>query len=362
MNSSLPAGYHSPQLEVEVRLNTNESPWPPPDGFSELFAIELARVDLNRYPDREAHRLREALAARHGVETGQVFASNGSNEAIQLLLAARGGPGRTAAVFTPTYTLHPHLSRLTGTEVLSQPRADDFLLPPDVVKETVVAHTPDVVFLCIPNNPTGTLDDAMVIDAALSGSSLVVVDEAYGEFGGVPSASTRVAADDVAVVRTFSKAWAMAGLRLGYAVADAELVRAMADRALPYHLDVAKQIAGRVALQFEADMEQRVSQIAAERDRVLSELRGLGVTAWDSAANFILFRPLPPASAFWAGLVDRSVLVRDLSTQPGLGGCLRVTIGTTPENDRFLGALADILSGAAATETDHPATNQKENS
>ncbi len=310
------------------------------------MAIELARLDLNRYPNREAVTLREAIAERHGVEPAQIFPSNGSNEAIQLLLSVRGGKGRTVAIFSPTYTLHSHLSWLTGTDVGAHRRGEDFRLSPEVVKETVVSHGPDVVFLCMPNNPTGTLDDPAVIDAALSGSSLVLVDEAYGEFGGAPSAAPRVAENDVAVVRTFSKAWAMAGLRLGYAVADPDLVTAMFDRVLPYHLDVVKQIAGRVALQFQSEMAERVSQVVAERDRVLSELRGLSVKTWDSAANFILFRPAAPASDVWHGLVDRSVLVRDLSGQSGLEGCLRVTIGTAPENDRFLGALADVLATA----------------
>lgn len=340
----MPAGYHSPQLEVDVRLNTNESPCPPPDRFSEQLAIELARLDLNRYPDREARTLREAIAERHGVEPAQIFASNGSNEAIQLLLSVRGGAGKTATIFSPTYTLHTHLSRITGTGVDTHWREEDFRLRPEVVKETVAAQAPEILFLCIPNNPTGTLDDPAVIGAGLSGPSLVIVDEAYGEFGGAPSAAPRVGGSDLAVVRTFSKAWAMAGLRLGYAVADADVVSAMFDRALPYHLDVVKQVAGRVALQFESEMAESVAHIVAERDRVLSELRGLSLTAWDSAANFVLFRPPGAAAEVWNGLVERSVLVRDLSSLPGLTGCLRVTIGTAPENDRFLGALADVLA------------------
>ena len=342
MMSSLPAGYHSPQLDVDVRLNTNESPWPPPVAFTEQLTAELSRLDLNRYPDREAVRLREAIAARHGVDPEQVFCANGSNEAIQLLLSVRGGPGRSALVYAPTYTLHTHLSRLTGTEVYTQPRGDDFVLSPTLVKETVLALSPDVLFLCNPNNPTGTPDEPDVIDSALSGSALVVVDEAYAEFANAPSAAARVGRDDIAVVRTFSKAWAMAGLRLGYAIADGDVVRAMFDRALPYHLDVAKQIAGRLALRFEEEMLERVQRIVSERDRVFAALSGLVETAWDSAANFILFRPHGPARDVWTELVARSVLVRDLSIAPGLEGCLRVTIGTPAENDRFLEALAAI--------------------
>ena len=340
--SSLPAGYHSPQLDVEVRLNTNESPWPPPPEFTERLTAELSRLDLNRYPDREARKLREAIAARHGVEPAQVFCANGSNEAIQLLLAVRGGAGKTAALFTPTYTLHSHLSQLTGTQVLARPRGHDFALPPEVVKETVVSYSPAVVFLCLPNNPTGTLDDPAVVEAALSGSSLVLVDEAYGEFTDTPSQAGRVGSDDVVVVRTFSKAWAMAGLRLGYAIAAEDLVAALVDRALPYHLDVVKQIAGRVALGYENEMRARVQGVVSERARVLSELQAITSQAWESAANFILFRPHGPAKDVWSALVDRSVLVRDLSTSPGLEGCLRVTIGTPPENDRFLQALAEV--------------------
>ncbi|HUR50059.1 MAG TPA: histidinol-phosphate transaminase [Acidimicrobiales bacterium] len=344
MTPSLPAGYHSPQLDVDVRLNTNESPWPPPPGFTERLTAELSHLDLNRYPDREAARLREAIAARHDVEPAQVFCANGSNEAIQLLLAARGGPGRSASVFSPTYTLHTHLSRLTGTEVHSHSRGEDFRLEAKVVKEAVQAHSPDVLFLCTPNNPTGTLDGPEIVDAALSSSSLVLVDEAYAEFAGAPSAVARVNSDDLAVVRTFSKAWAMAGLRLGYAVADADLVTAMADRSLPYHLDVTKQLAGRLALAFETEMLDRVREIVSERERVLAELRILAESAYDSAANFILFRPEGSAREVWSALVERSVLVRDLSSAPGLEGCLRVTVGTPQENDRFLEALADIGS------------------
>lgn len=340
---SLPTGYHSPQMDVEVRLNTNESPWPPPVGFAEKLAEEISRLAFNRYPDREATRLREAIGARHAVEASQVFCTNGSNESIQLVLLARGGPGKRASVFTPTYALHSHLSRLTGTEILEHERAEDFRLRPDLVKQVAVSESPEIVFLCIPNNPTGTLDEATVIDAALSGAGLVLVDEAYGEFAGVRSVATRTAGEDVVVFRTFSKAWAMAGLRLGYTIAAEGLVSEMEQLALPYHLDAVKQVAGRVALSFESEMTERVAAIVSERDRIGSELRSMSIRTWDSAANFVLFRPEASASVVWAELVQRSVLVRDLSSMPGLDGCLRVTAGTATENDRFLAALSDVL-------------------
>ena len=342
---SIPPRYHSPQLAVDVRLNTNESPWPPPEGFSERLAEEINRLRWNRYPDREATSLRDALAERHGVERSEVFCSNGSNESIQLLLSAFGGPGRRAAVFSPTYALHSHLCHLTGTQVDEHWRDAEFGLSPDVVQAAAAGgEASDVIFLSLPNNPTGTMDDPAVVDSALSGESLVVVDEAYGEFGGSASLAHRVDAENIAVVRTFSKAWAMAGLRLGYAIGAAGIISEMSQRALPYHLDVVKQAAGHVALAFEDSMRNRVRSIIAERDRLMSTLEALPVKAWESAANFILFRPLATdALAAWEGLVERSVLVRDLSGQPGLAGCLRVTIGTPSENDRFLEALAEVL-------------------
>ena len=340
---SLPRGYHSPQLDVEVRLNTNESPWPPPPGFTERVAEELSKVGFNRYPDRAAGALREALANRHGVEPSQIFCTNGSNEAIELVLSARGGSGRRALVFPPTYTLHSHLTELSGTDLVQVERGREFVLDAVTVKQAVATHSPAVVFLCLPNNPTGTLDPPDLVDAALSGPGLVLVDEAYAEFAGITSAASRVSRENVAVLRTFSKAWAMAGLRLGYAVGSAELVQELSDRALPYHLDVVKQIAGVAALDFEAEMNERVRRIIDERERVLAALRPMNLTVWGSAANFLLFRPSAPAQQVWTGLLDRSVLVRDLSGLPGLEGCLRVTIGTPSENGRFVEALAEVL-------------------
>lgn len=345
MTSSIPPRYHSPQIAVDVRLNTNESPWPPPEGFTERLAVELSRIKWNRYPDRESVELREALAAHHGVDVSQVFCSNGSNESIQLLLAAHGGPGRSATVFSPTYALHTHLCRLSGTAVQEYWRDDDFRLSAELVKSAASEDRADVMFLSMPNNPTGTMDDLSVVEAALSGPGLVVVDEAYGEFGGLSSVASRAGEDNLAVVRTFSKAWAMAGLRLGYTIAASPVISELFERALPYHLDVVKQAAGHAALAFEADMQERVEAIRAERDRVLAALRRLPVTAWDSAANFVLFRAVTmDAVSVWNGLIQESVLVRDLSGQDRLDGCLRVTIGAPAENDRFLSALDEVLA------------------
>ena len=342
-------GYHSAQVDVEVRLNTNESPLPPPSGWIEALTAAVADIEFNRYPDRQALGLRGALADSHGVGVDEIFCANGSNEVLQCLLLAYGGPSRTAALFEPTYTLHRHISRITGTPVATGPRRADFALDLDVVAEVVAGSDPALTFLCSPNNPTGradSLDEITAVAGMVPG--ILVVDEAYGQFA--PSSALALRASDpagmrhVVVVRTFSKTWSMAGTRLGYLVADPEVVRACELVALPYHLDAAKQEAGRLALDFVAEMNARVAAIAEERGRIAAAFAELPVETWPSDANFLLFRPTgKAATAVWSDLVSASVLVRDCSAWPGLTGCLRVTVGLPEENDRFLAALTESL-------------------
>jgi histidinol-phosphate aminotransferase len=331
---------------VEVRLNTNESPFPPPAEWTAALVAQAGDIAFNRYPDRSARALREALAELHGVRPEQVFAANGSNEVLQSVCLAYGGPGRAAVMFEPTYALHSHIAHLTSTGVVQGRRRPDFTLDPDVATELLAGVRPSIVFLCSPNNPTGLAEPPATVAAVLGAASgLVVVDEAYGQFA--KWSALDLVGDDVplVVVRTYSKTWSMAGLRLGYLVGPPEVVKVLGRVALPYHLDALKQAAGRLALQFSSQMEQRVSFIIAERDRVVSELEKMPVKVWPSQANFVLWRPLPRSGAeVWQGLVDRSVLVRDTSSWPGLEGCLRTTVGTSEENDRFLSALSEVLS------------------
>jgi len=342
-------GYHSAQVDVEVRLNTNESPLPPPKGWLEDFRAGLGTIDFNRYPDRDASGLRRAVAESHGVSAEHVFCANGSNEVLQSLLLAYGGPDRTVALFEPTYTLHRHIARTTGTRVAAGRRTDDFALDLDEVRRVVGAAQPVITFLCSPNNPSGRADPLDQIRSVLAlVPGLLVVDEAYGQFA--PSSALDLIgeagpdAERVAVVRTFSKTWSMAGMRLGYLVAAPEVVRACELVALPYHLDAAKQLAGRLALDHVPEMEARVALIKEERGRIAAALADLPVETWPSDANFILFRPLTvPAAEVWAHLLDASVLVRDCSEWPGLTGCLRVTVGLPEENDRFLAGLDESL-------------------
>ncbi len=345
---ALMAGYHSPQLDVAVRLNTNESPLPPPAAFTEAVAAATRSVVWNRYPDRQATELRSRIAARHGVAADRVFAANGSNEVLQCLLLAYGGSGRCAATFEPSYALHSHLARVTGTAVVEGDRDDDFTLDPDAASALVASTGPSVTFLCSPNNPSGTVAPratvASLLDAVGSAGGLLCVDEAYAEFS--PHSALELVAEDapLAVTRTYSKTWAMAGARLGYLIGPEWLVAELEKVALPYHLDALKQAVGIAALDYVDDMQARVDAIVAERERLIARLDGMDVDVWPSGANFVLFRPRGcDGAAVWQQLVDRSVLVRNCASWPRLQGCLRVTIGSPAEDDRFLDALTAIL-------------------
>ena len=343
---ALVEGYHSPQVDVAVRLNTNESPVPPPPGFVEALAARVADVDWHRYPDRAVSGLRRKLADHHGVDAGMVFVANGSNEVLQTLCLAYGGPGRSVATFEPTYALHSHIARITGTAVAVGERHADFSVDLDEVRRVLAESSPAVTFLCSPNNPTGTIDPPEVLAEVVAlAPGLVVVDEAYGQFA-PRSAVEEVAADrPVVVVRTFSKTWSMAAARLGYCVAPPEVVEALHKVVLPYHLDALKQAAGELALDFDDEMRARVAALVEERGRLVAGLDALDVDVFPSGANFVLFRPRRlSGKEVWQGLLDRSVLVRDCSSWPRLDGCLRVTIGTTAEDDAFLAALEEVLA------------------
>ena len=348
-NLAMMSGYHSPQLDVAVRLNTNESPVPPPDDWAEALRAAQAEIDWHRYPDRGAHELRAALAKHERVAPEQVFAANGSNEVLQCLLLAFGGPGRTALTFEPTYALHSHIARLAATEVVAGERLDDFSLDASYASAMVAEHRPAVTFLCSPNNPTGMVEPPELVErlladvAALPG--LLLMDEAYGQFDPHTAVDLVDESRPLAVARTYSKTWSMAAARLGYLVAPSWVVAELDKATLPYHLDAFKQIAGRLALAYEDEMNDRVADLVAERERIAAVLDRLPVRQWASGANFILLRPdSGDGEAVWEGLVERSVLVRNCSSWPRLAGCLRVTVGTPAENDAFLSALSEVLT------------------
>ncbi|HUP84347.1 MAG TPA: histidinol-phosphate transaminase [Acidimicrobiales bacterium] len=343
-------GYHSPQVDVEVRLNTNESPYAPPAEWIGDVVAELERIDFHRYPDRHAVELRSALAELHGVTIDQVFCANGSNEVLQTLFLTYGGPGRRAAVFEPTYAMHGQIGHLTSTSVVVGERGADFLLDLTEVKRVVDAASPSLTFVCSPNNPTGRAEPRPVVDEVLDlvvsrAQGLVVVDEAYGQFSSWTALD--LVADDrpLVVTRTYSKTWSMAGARLGYLVGPAEVVAALQQRVLPYHLDALKQRAGLAALRYSSQMEARVEALVAERERLARALHELPLETWPSDANFLLFRPIGRrGDEVWQALVDRSILVRNCGSWPRLEDCLRVTVGTPDEDDRFLATLTEVLA------------------
>ena len=346
---ALMSGYHSPQLDVAVRLNTNESPVPPPDGWAKALRAAQAQIDWHRYPDRGAHELRAALAEHERVAPEQVFAANGSNEVLQCLLLAFGGPGRTALTFEPTYALHSHIARLAATEVIAGERLEDFSLDADYAADMVSEHRPAVTFLCSPNNPTGMVEPPDTVERLLAEVSalpgLLLMDEAYGQFDSHTAVDLVDESRSLAVARTYSKTWSMAAARLGYLIAPSWVVAELDKATLPYHLDAFKQIAGRLALAYGQQMRDRVASLVGERERIAAALDGLPVEQWASGANFILFRPCSgDGEGVWQGLVERSVLVRNCSSWPRLDGCLRVTVGTPSENDAFLSALSEVLT------------------
>lgn len=341
-------GYHSPQVEVAVRLNTNESPFPPPVEWQKQLAAEVANIEFHRYPDRAATKLRSAIAHLHGVSPENVFIANGSNEVLQTLCLTFGGSARVAVTFEPTYAMHSQIARITGATVISGTRDADHRLTPETFDAVVAGHDPSIVFLCSPNNPTGQLEPRELIEHVYQATSaLVIVDEAYGQFA--PWSAQELIEDHprLVVIRTFSKTWSMAASRLGYCIAQPWLIAELEKVVLPYHLDSMKLVAGELALSHEAEMTDRVATLVAERERLQTELARLNVQFWRSAANFVLFRPLDlTPDEVWRRLVDRSVLVRNCSSWPGLTGCLRVTVGTRAEDDAFLTALAEIVGTA----------------
>jgi histidinol-phosphate aminotransferase len=341
-------GYHSAQVSVDVRLNTNEAPEPPPAEFSAAVADAVQRVAWHRYPDREAAELRTAIGKLHDLGPEQVFAANGSNEVLQTVLLTFAGAGRSVATFEPTYALHGHLARISGARTVEGERARDFSLDLDEVERVLAVEQPAVTFLCSPNNPTGLVDEPdavrVVLDRVSAIGGLLVVDEAYGQFASWSAAELLAEDVPLVVVRTFSKTWAMAAARLGYLLGPAWLVAELEKVVLPYHLDAVKQAAGLAALSYADDMEQRVAAVVAERQRVEAALARLGAEVWPSGANFVLFRPPGgDGDGVWRDLVERSVLVRNTASWPRLAGCLRVTIGTRDDDDRFLAALEEVL-------------------
>lgn len=344
--------YGAPQLDVAVALNTNENPYPPSAALIADLVAEVQEVasGLNRYPERDAVVLRDALAAYVSRQTGvhvsreQVWAANGSNEVLQQLLQAFGGPGRSAMGFVPSYSMHPILSSGTQTEFIGVPRGADFRIDVEVALAAITEKAPDVVFVTTPNNPTGDVTNLEDIERILQAApGIVIVDEAYAEFSPSPSACTLLQQypHKLVVSRTMSKAFDFAGGRLGYFVADPAFVQAVMLVRLPYHLSVLSQAAATVALKHADETLATVEKLSRERERVQAALLEMGYDVVPSESNFLFFGHFADAAAAWQQFLDRGVLIRDV----GVPHRLRVTIGLDKENDAFLQAAEEIING-----------------
>jgi histidinol-phosphate aminotransferase len=339
--------YGAPQIDVPVRLNTNENPYPPSPRLRQAVADAVAGTvaTLNRYPDRDAVELRKDLAdyLGHGLTAAHVWAANGSNEVIQQLLQAFGGPGRLALGFEPGYAMHPLIARVTCTGWAAADRDEDFALDPRRAARAIADRAPDLVFLTSPNNPTGTAAPLELIEAICAAApGLVVIDEAYAEFAreGTPSALTLLPRHPhLAVTRTMSKAFAMAGARIGYLAAAPDVISTLLLVRLPYHLSAVTQAVARAALAHAAEPLATVATLRAERDALVGWLRQRGLAVADSDANFVLFGEFASRHEIWQRLLDHGVLVREV----GPPRWLRVTVGTPAEMAAFRSALDEVL-------------------
>ncbi|MFA5918135.1 MAG: histidinol-phosphate transaminase [Candidatus Nanopelagicaceae bacterium] len=344
--------YGAPQIVSQARLNTNENPYPPSPALIGAITrrVEEVSSSLNRYPDRDALQLRAGLAdflnerSGQSLKAEQIWAANGSNEIIQSLFLAFGR--QKALGFTPSYSMHPLIAKVTGTPWVSGLRQDDFSIDITLACEQILTEKPELIFLTTPNNPTGTsisiADIETLVQAAQSVRGLMVIDEAYAEFSTEPSAVTLLATyPNLVVIRTMSKAFAFAGVRVGYLAANPVVVEAMQLVRLPYHLSALTQAVALVALDFRDELLESVQTLIKAREKMVIELEKLGATVIPSSANFLLFT-VPSSNEVWQSLLDHGVLIRDV----GLSGYLRVTIGTDEENERFLNALRKSLGGS----------------
>ena len=343
------SAYGAPQLNVSVRLNTNENPYPPSEALiADLVeTVRATATELNRYPERDSVELRDALADYITHQTGvqvtreNLWAANGSNEVLQQLLQAFGGPGRKALGFQPSYSMHPILSKGTQTEFIAIPRGADFRIDMDTALAAIEEHAPDIIFVTTPNNPTGDITSLADIEKIITAApGIVIVDEAYAEFSPSPSATTLINRYPAKLVvsRTMSKAFDFAGGRLGYFVAAPAFIEAVMLVRLPYHLSALSQAAATVALRHRDDTLATVAKLSSERIRVAARLEELGYAQVPSESNFIFFGKFTDQHVAWQAFLDRGVLIRDV----GVSGYLRVTIGLPEENDAFLASAAEV--------------------
>jgi histidinol-phosphate aminotransferase len=337
--------YQSPQRAARYRMNTNESPYPPPRDLLDEVFDEVRADTLNRYPDHAAAGLLEALSRHTSWPVEGISAGNGSNEVLLHLFLAFGGPRRRALVFEPTYSLHKTIPQMTGTRIVTGKRTDDFRIDPGAAVRAINEIAPEMVVVCSPNNPTGNCEDPEAVDALASAApGLVIVDEAYVEFAGPGRDLQRLLEEhtNLVILKTLSKAWRLAGVRLGYMLANPAVTSQIARVRLPYHLSTFSQAIGVAALRRADDALEHIRAITQERDRIGRSLADMNVECFDSHANFVLLR-VRESHKVWSALLDEGVLIRDYSATAGLEECLRVTAGTPEETDAFLDAMRTAI-------------------
>ena len=340
------APYVSPQLPARYRMNTNETPYAPPEQLVEEVSEEIKKIALNRYPDRDANDLFEAISDHASWPREGLWVANGSNEIFMHLFLGFGGAGRSAMLFEPTYSLHSLIPRIGSTKVHRLERADDFTIDLGAALEAIDRDAPEIVIVCSPNNPTGMCEPLGTVEALLEHApGLVVVDEAYIEFTDASKSVKGMLADhdNLVLVKTFSKAWRLAGVRIGYMLAAPALIDALARVRLPYHLSAITQLVGVAAIRHAKETLNLVASIAQERDRISRALADAGFSPYPSDANFVLFE-VGDAERVWKALLQREVLVRNYKDHPRLSTCLRVTAGLPEETDAFLDALREVAA------------------
>lgn len=334
--------YDPGHYKVDINLSANENPYDLPADLKARITAAALDIPFNRYPDPLALDLRAAIARGYGLEAMNVAIGNGSDELLMALLLAYGGPGRTAVTFEPTFVMYAILSELTGTDCLKLARDEEFALPQETGADAGSAAG-DIIFVCSPNNPTGNLVAEEEVVRFLDSGALVVVDEAYGEFSGVSVVDLLGPYPNLVVLKTFSKAFSLAGLRVGYVLGAPEIITNILKVKLPYNVNALSQAAATLIIENKRRFEAAIDEIRAERQRLIEAVRRIdGLTPYPSAANFVLVKSATPAAALWRNFLERGILVRCFERTPGLKDCLRLTIGKPAENDAVIAALDEI--------------------
>jgi histidinol-phosphate aminotransferase len=342
------SAYTLPPYRAGVKINQNENPWDMPVSIKQEVQRRLADREWSRYPDFVPASLLERLAIHAGWRPEGTLAGNGSNELIQATLMVSVGPGTRVVIPEPTFTLYRQIVTVLGGEAVRVPLTAKFQFDIDAIRETIEARRADIVILCSPNNPTGCrIEDEDLLELARSFEGLVIVDEAYHEFANRTVVPLLDQLPNLIVLRTFSKAMAMAGLRVGYLLSSHDLVREVHKATLPYNLNFISATAAEVACEKYELLKPHIGKIIAERDRLLSAMKGIpGFEPVPSAANFMLAKtPIAPRALF-EEMLARDILIRDVSKYPMLSEYFRVSVGLPEENDQLIGALKEVTEQA----------------